>query len=276
MKTSNYRVKVCVVGCGAIGSRIAKSVQKELSKDCRITGIYDLDTTKTEKLAKSLKLNKNYYNKPLNELIAKSDCIVEAVNAKNTRDIIKMAIEYQKTVLVMSVGKMLEEDKLFKLARKNKCYILLPSGALAGVDAIKAASGAKITQINLVTRKPPQGLSGNPYFDKVGIDINAIKKETIVFDGNVTDAVKNFPQNINVAATLALAAGSKKNLNIKIVTSPKYTLNSHEVEVFGDFGSIVTKTENVPCPDNPKTSYLAVLSGIQTLKQYCRGILIGT
>ena len=94
--------------------------------------------------------------------------------------------------------------------------------------------------------------------------------------GDVYEALKHFPQNINVAATLALASKRSDILRIKIVTSPRYTTNSHEVEVVGDFGRLVTKTENVACPDNPKTSYLAVLSGIQTLKQYCNGILIGT
>ena len=276
MKTWNYRVKICVVGCGAIGSRIAKSVAKDLNKDCRITGLFDTDREKVTKLAKSLKVESKYCDDNLDQLIKNSDCVVEAINTPHTKEIVERAIKHKKSVLVMSVGKMLEEEELFNLARKNKCYILLPSGAIAGIDAIKAASLASIKKVNLITRKPPAGLAGNPYFVKKGIDLNSIKKETVVFEGNVREAVKHFPQNINVAATIALAAQSLSKLNIKIMTSPKYTSNSHEVEVSGDFGSIKSLTDNVPCPDNPKTSYLAVLSGIQTLKQYCTGILIGT
>ncbi len=276
MKSWNYRVKICVVGCGAIGSRIAKSITKDLKKDCRISGLYDIDRKKVDKLAKSINVEKKYLNSDLDKLIKNSDCVVEAINGPNTRDIVKRAIKHKKSILVMSVGKILEEEKLFNLARKNKCYILLPSGAIAGIDAIKAASLAKIKKINLITRKPPAGLTGNPYFAQKGINLNRLKKETVVFNGNVREAVKHFPQNINVAATIALAAQSLNKLNIKIVTSPKYKSNSHEVEVLGDFGTIRALTDNVPCPDNPKTSYLAVLSGIQTLKQYCTGILIGT
>ena len=103
-----------------------------------------------------------------------------------------------------------------------------------------------------------------------------IKKETILFEGNVKEAVKCFPQNINVAATIALASGTKDKLKIRIATSPEYKVNSHEIEMVGEFGRLVTKTENVVCPDNPKTSYLAVLSAVQTLKQYFEGVKIGT
>lgn len=276
MKSWNYRVKICIVGCGAIGSGIAKSITKELSKDARISGLYDIDRSKVDKLARTLKIKKQYCSDDLDHLMKNSDCVIEAVNAPNTRAIITRALKLKNTVLVMSVGKMLKEKELFQLARKNKKYILLPSGALAGIDAIKAASLAKIESIDLTTRKPPAGFAGNPYFEKNNIDLEKIKNETVVFEGSVSKAVKNFPQNINVAATLAMAAGNPKKLNVKIMTSPQYTSNSHEVVVTGNFGTIRTLTENVPCPDNPKTSYLAVLSGIQTLKQFCTGILIGT
>jgi len=276
MKTSGYRVKICVIGCGAIGSRIAESVHKDFKKDCRLTGILDKDFAKTQKLAKKLKLGPSISNKPLNQLIKKCDVVVEAVNAKQTRGLIRQALRARKTVLAMSIGKLLNSSDLFKLARKNKCYLLLPSGAIAGVDAIKAASLKKIKRITLTTRKPPIGFKDNPYFRKKGIDLTKIKKETLLFEGTVSQAVKHFPQNINVAATLSLAAQTKKNIKIRILTSPKFKINSHEVDVVGDFGHMNARTDNAICPDNPKTSYLAVLSGLQTLKQFCTGFLIGT
>jgi aspartate dehydrogenase len=269
------KMRIGVVGCGAIGSRIAKSVQKDLKKYCELSGIYDIDEDKSFNLVKELGVM-DCLKTSLEDLIKDCDLIVESVNAKDTRHIVKSALRAKKNVLAMSVGKLLNAHDLFNLAKKNHCHILLPSGAIAGVDAIKAASLANIDHITLTTRKPPSGFRNNPYFAKKKIDISRIKKETVLFDGDVDTAVELFPQNINVAATVSLACQSKSKMRIRIMTSPHYKRNSHEIEMSGEFGSMITKTDNVVCPDNPKTSYLAVLSGLQTLKQFCTGILIGT
>lgn len=277
MKSPKYKVKIGIVGCGAIGSRMVQTIikNKEFAKDCKVSAIFDVDQQKAAKLASKFNIQQTL-KKNLNSVIEHCDCLVEAVNAENTEDIIKLALINKKTVLSMSVGKLLNADYLFKLAKKNKCYILLPSGAIAGIDAIKAASLAQIKKITLISRKPPTGFIGNKYIENIGLDLKSIKKETIIFEGQVDDAVKHFPQNINVAATIALACQNKKLLTIKIISSPAFKNNSHEINVEGDFGTIVTKTVNEICPDNPKTSYLAVLSGLKTLHQYCTGILIGT
>lgn len=275
MKFRQNKLKIGIVGCGAIGSRMAKTIHKDLKNISRLSGLYDIDFFKAKELERSLGL-KNIKKNTLAELIKSCDCMIEAVSADNTRAIIEEAIKAKKSVLAMSVGKLLNAKDLFDLAEKNKCSLLLPSGAIAGVDAIKAASLAHIRSITLTSRKPLAGFRNNPYFLKQGINLAKIHQETVLFEGNVDRAVELFPQNINVAATIALASQSKNKMKIRILTSPEYTRNSHEIEVLGDFGRIVTKTDNVVCPDNPKTSYLAVLSGIQTLKQFCTGILIGT
>ena len=275
MNKKTNRLKIGIVGCGAIGSRIAKSVVKDLRKECRLTGLFDIKEEKVENLAQELSL-KNVQKHSLDELIKSCDCMIEAVSAQETKTIIEKALKAKRSVLCMSVGKLLNAFDLFNLAKKNKCSLLLPSGAIAGLDAIKAGSLVNIDKITLTTRKPLTGFRDNPYFQQRGIDLTKIKEETVLFNGGVDEAVKLFPQNINVAATLALASQAKDKITIRIITSPHYKTNSHEIDVVGDFGQITTRTDNVVCPDNPKTSYLAVLSGIQTLKQFCTGILIGT
>ncbi len=274
-KKKRVQLKVGIVGCGAIGSRIADSIKKDLKNFCHVSGLYDIHEEKAFKLAKSLKSLKSVKTS-LNDLIKSCDCMVEAINADNTKQIIAQALKAKRSVLAMSVGKLLDADNLFTLAKKNNCQILLPSGAIAGIDAIKAASLVNIKSITLTTRKNPSGLKDSPYFIKNKINISKIKKETEIFSGSVASAVKYFPQNINVAATVALASQCKNKLKVRILCSPHFKTNSHEIEMVGDFGKMVTRTENLVCPDNPKTSYLAVLSGIQTLKQYCTGIFIGT
>ncbi len=276
MNKKQKKIKVSIVGCGAIGSRIAHCVKKEAKKHSwELHGIYDIDLLKAEQLAKTLN-NKKLNKSSLESLLKGSDLVVEATSSNDIKNIIKKSIESKKHVLTMSVGQILNANTIFQLAKENNCSILVPSGGIAGVDAIKAASSSKLKSINLTTRKPVSGFASSEYVKKKNINLNKIKSETIIFDGNVDKAVRAFPRNINVAATIALACGNKKKVHIRILTSPKFKSNSHEIEIVGDFGKITTLTENTPCPDNPKTSYLAVLSAIQSLKEFTSTVKIGT
>lgn len=268
------RLKVGILGCGAIGSGIAQAVQKELKDSCELTGLYDIREEASKRLAARLH-HKTLAKSSLAALVANCDLMVEAVNAKDTKDLIKQAVMKKKHVLAMSVGKLFNAQPLFRLARLKGTKIILPSGAIAGLDAVKSASLRGIKSIKLTSRKPLSGFYRNAYLESKGIELNRIKKETVLFEGPASQAVKYFPQNINVAATLALASGHPRKVKVCIKTSPQYKRNSHEIEMTGDFGHLYTKTENVVCPDNPKTSYLAVLSGIQSLKQFSLSLIIG-
>jgi aspartate dehydrogenase len=275
MQTLKKKIKIGIVGCGAIGSRLGKSVKKELKGLCEVTALFDIDPAKSENLARVC-AKPGSVKKTLEQLLKSCDLMVEAVNAEHTETIIRKALQARKDVLVMSVGKLLEAKNLFPLAAKHGCTLLIPSGAIAGIDAVKAASLGTIDKITITSRKPPFGFSNAPYVKERGIDLSRIDKETVLFEGDVQTAVKLFPQNINVGATLALASQAPQKLTIRIVASPDATTNSHEIEVTGDFGRITSRTDNAVCPDNPKTSYLAVLSAIQSLKEYCLGTHVGT
>jgi len=269
------KIRVGILGCGAIGSRIAKSIKTECSQEAVVSALFDINPAKAENLQKQIP-QKNIVKQSYRELLTHSDLVVEAVNAPDTHRLVRQALLAKKDVLIMSVGKFIEGESIFKLADKQGVRVLIPSGAIAGIDAIKAAALQRIDAIRLTTRKPIYGFADNAYVQERRINLSAIKKETILFEGNVLDAVKRFPQNINVAATIALASHAKDKLRIRISTSPEFKVNSHEVEVLGAFGRLVTKTENVVCPDNPKTSFLAVLSAVRTLKEYFQGVEIGT
>ncbi len=276
MNRIKSKIRVGILGCGAIGSRIARSIKSECDEQAWVTGLFDINPAKSERLAKFLPYSKNIIRNSYQELLAVSDLIVEAVNAPDTHVLVRQALLSNKDILIMSVGKFIDGESILRLAQKRGVRLLIPSGAIAGIDAIKAAALGKITQITLTTRKPIYGFADNAYVQAKRINLSHIKKETILFDGKVREAVKCFPQNINVAATIALASGAKDRLRIRISTSPEFKVNSHEIEVIGEFGRLLTKTENVVCPDNPKTSYLAVLSAIQTLKQFFQGVKLGT
>lgn len=275
MHASNTKVRIGILGCGAIGSRIARSIKTECKDLASVTALFDINPAKSVNLQKYLP-QKNIVQHSYAQLLDHCNLVVEAVNAPDTYELIRGALLAKKDILVMSVGKLLDGQAILKLAQVQGCRLLIPSGAIAGIDAIKAASLGRIQQLTLTTRKPIYGFADNTYIQHKRINLSRINRETVLFNGNVKEAVRCFPQNINVAATIALASSAKDKMRIRITTSPEFKVNSHEIEMVGEFGRLLTRTENVVCPDNPKTSYLAVLSAIVTLKQYLGQVRIGT
>ena len=268
------KIKVGIIGCGTIGSEMARACQTKLKNSIDLVGICDLIEEKAELLQKSLKDKTPLLR--LDDLVERADLIVEAAGAKISADILKKAITGKKDVLIMSIGGLLGNESLLDKAEKAGIKVYLPSGALCGIDGLKSASVGRIDSVTLTTRKPPKGLAEAPYIIKNNIDLPSIKEETIVFEGTADDAVKGFPQNVNVAAILSLAGLGAANTRVRIVTSPDYTKNVHEVEIKGESGNITTRTENLPSKVNPKTSQLAVFSAIATLEGIVKSVRMGT
>lgn len=268
------RLKVGLIGCGAIGTQIAKACLGRLKKKVELAAICDSEIEKARAFKKALK--KKFEILDADDLIRRVDLVIEAASAKISAKILARSIELKKSVLIMSVGGLLGKSELLRSAAAKGVRVYIPSGAVSGVDGLKGASMGKIESVTLTTRKPLKGLEGAPYLKRRGIDLGAITKETVLFDGNASEAVDGFPQNINVSAVLSLAGVGPRETRVRIVTSPDYTKNIHEVEVKGDFGRITTKTENVPSPANPKTSILAILSAIAVLEEATGSVRIGT
>jgi len=273
-QASKRRLKVGIIGCGAIGSILAKTCVNNLKNKVDLIGICDIDAARAEALKKKLKINISVL--PLNKLIRKSGLIIEAAAAGFSGKIAIKAVSAGKDIMVMSVGGLLNRVRLFEKAKKKGCRVYLPSGAICGLDGVKAAKIGKIKSATLVTRKPPGGLEGAPYIKQKGINLKAIKKDRIIFSGSASEAVKNFPKNINVSAVLSLAGIGAKKTDVNIIVSPESKRNIHEIELKGDFGRIFTRCENVPSKANPKTSMLAALSAIATLKEILEPVRIGT
>ena len=215
----NKRLKVGILGCGTIGTEIALASVGRLRGKVVLAGISDEDRSKAEGLRKKLKGIRIFDQK---ELIRKSDLVVEAASAKAVRVILTECLKRKRDILVMSVGGLLNDPGLLAKVRRAGSKVYLPSGAICGIDGIKAASIGTIRSVSLTTRKPPKSLEGAPYILKKGIDLKKIDKETILFDGTASEAVSAFPQNINVAATLSLASIGEGAVRVRVVTSPEY------------------------------------------------------
>lgn len=267
------KLKVGIIGCGVIGSEIAKACQTKLRTKARVFAICDVDRDKTAALNKVLKKKAPVLG--LDELIKKSDFVIEAASANISAKVVEKCIKIRKRCLVMSVGGLLGREGLLKTAKDKGVNIYIPSGAICGIDGLKAAAIGKITSVTLTTRKPPRGLEGAPYLKDKDIDLSSVTGETVIFEGSAKDAVKGFPQNVNVSAVLSLAGIGSVKTRVKIITSPHYVKNIHEIEITGDFGRIMTTTENIPSEANPKTSSLAILSAIAALEGALDSVRIG-
>lgn len=267
-------IKVGIVGCGAIGSYLIKTINKRYKGKVKLVGVCDIDKDKIIKLETALK--KKLKNCSLKSLISSSDLVIEAANGKTAAEVLKQALVSKTDAMIMSVGGILLNPGLLKKIEKQKIKLYVPSGAIAGLDALKAAKTGKISSVKITTRKPIAGLIGAPYLIDNNIDLKTIQTEKIIFQGSAVEAVAVFPKNINVAAILSLAGIGPKNTKVEIVASRKIKRNTHTIEIKGDFGTIISCTENLPSKVNPKTSMLAMLSAIGTLDGMLSNIKIGT
>ncbi|MFH1622814.1 MAG: aspartate dehydrogenase [Candidatus Omnitrophota bacterium] len=259
------RLRIGIVGCGAIGKSLAKFIDKELCSKAILTAICDLNLSYAVRLKKSLRISKPAIVN-LDKLIKDSDFVIECASANVSYKVARKSISKGKDVLIMSIGGIVTKaEELFELAKENKALIYLPSGAICGLDGIKALSLVGIKKVKLTTRKPPKSLEG----------VGLIKKEKVVFKGNALEAIKKFPKNINVSVLLSIAGIGAKKTEVQIITSPKFKRNSHEILIESKAGTIKTTCENVAFKENPKTSFLAALSAMAVLKGIFSSVKIG-
>ncbi len=263
-----------LVGCGAIGSRLAREIERRFKRQARLIGVYDSDPRKAERLSRCFRPRIPILQ--ISELVSRSDLLIEAASPKAVRQLLPHVISKRKAMLVMSTGGILQSPELVRRARAASIPLYLPSGAIVGLDGIKAAANGALKSVTLTTRKPPLALKGSPELVRRRIRLDRVKAPQVLFEGSATEAIKAFPQNVNVAATLALAGLGPHRTRVRVVVDPSLKRNVHEIEVVGSFGRLLTRTENLPSRKNPRTSQLAVLSALATLRQIFSPLRIGT
>lgn len=270
--------RIGLLGCGVIGTQIALSIDSG-KIPAQLTQIYDQSKESSNKLIAKLKNKPTIVENPHLLSSGHVDLVVEAASQQAVKDVALSVLQNKKDLMIMSVGALLDEsifEVLSEACIEFKKQIILPSGAIAGIDAIKSVKD-ELESLTLVTTKHPKSLKGAKFFESSAINLDSIKNKTTIFEGSAAEAVKLFPANINVAALLSLTGLGSKNTKIMIVADPNTDKNTHNILANGKFGKLSINVENIPDSDNPKTSRLAILSAIQTLRQYCQdGISIGT
>jgi aspartate dehydrogenase len=266
------QTRVAIAGLGAIGRAVARKLSDGLpglTLACIATG--NAAKAKTWLAAQHI----DCPLVELDEFPRHADLAIECAPAAMLEAICRPMLEAGKQVMVLSCGALLPRPDLIDLARQHGGRILVPTGALLGLDAVAAAAEGTIHSVRMTTRKPPNGLVGAPYLVANNISVDGLNAAKLVFSGTAREAAAGFPANVNVAAALSLAGIGPDRTMIDIWADPAVERNCHSIEVDSDSARFTLSIENVPS-ENPKTGKNVALSVIAALRKMHAPLAVGT
>ena len=188
---------------------------------------------------------------------------------------LKATFDAGKDLMLISVGALVRHPEIMDRSRATGCRLLMPSGAIIGLDGIKSASVGHLDHVTMTSRKSPAALDGAPYIIEHEIDLWGLTEETEVFSGSATEAAVGFPANLNISVAVSFAGIGPDRTTVKLVAVPGLGRNCHDIEVEGEFGLMRLHLENIPS-ENPKTGKLTAMSIIRTIQQAVDPVHLGT
>lgn len=255
-------IKIGVAGCGALGSIVVNALQEGI-EGFDFIGISDITNPSVRAP-----------NMSFADLSQNCDWVIECLPPKIVPELAEIVLGQGKTLIMISACAMLLYPELHEQAKHSSGRVLIPSGALSGLDAVAALSCAQIDSATIATTKHPRGLNGAPYILDNNIDLADLTEPKMIFKGNAYDAAKAFPANVNVAATLSLAGIGAERTQVEVWADPKIKGNAHKITVKGGTSTITSEVLNLPDPDNPKSSQLAGYSIVAFLKKQAGNVQV--
>jgi aspartate dehydrogenase len=257
---------------GTIGSRVAQAIVQ----DPNLGSLQVVSARDHERAAQKLRdLGSDAKVVEMADL-AMADIVIECAPALIFREIAMPAIQQGKTLIPASVAGLLANPDVIACAQETGARIIVPSGAIMGLDAVRAMAKGQISSAKITTRKAPRSLAGAPYFDGRDFDPDAITEPTTIFAGTTIEAAKAFPANVNVAVALALAGAGPSKTMVEIVADPAAKVNTHQIEVHGDVARLVMSIDVLPSPENPKSSTLTPMSIVAALESLTAPLRVGS
>jgi aspartate dehydrogenase len=266
-------IDVAIVGLGAIGQTLVRALAGGTIPGVALAGVAVRDRAKGEAILRSFGIDVPICEAGRLPQIA--DYVVECAPAAVFDQVVRPLLDAGKRVIALSVGAILSHPDLIDLARARGGQIIVPTGALLGLDAVCAAAEGKIESVTMVTRKPIAGLLGAPYLIENNIDISKLTDSKLIFRGSAREAAKGFPANLNVAVALSLAGIGPDKTTLEIWVDPTVTRNIHRILVKSDSSSIDMTIENIPS-ENPKTGRITALSVIALLRKLTAPVRVGS
>ncbi len=210
------------------------------------------------------------------DLAGVADVVVDCAPVAVFPRVAEPAVRAGRILVTVSAVALLSHGHLVDLAAECDARIIVPSGALLGLDAVRAAAEGVITSVKMVTRKPPAALAGAPYVEERGIRLDGLDRPLKLFEGAAGDGARGFPANLNVAAALSLAGIGPERTRLEIWADPGVTRNTHHIEVEADSARFEMTIETVPTEENPRTGRITALSVIATLRGLVGPMRVGT
>lgn len=266
--------RVGIAGLGTIGKTLARALDRGQLPGLALTAISVRDAAKaTEWMNETLAHPVDCVD--FEALAERSDWVIECAPSKLLRAIAEPALKRGRRLVVLSAGALLDAPDLIELARERGGQIIVPTGALLGLDAVCAAREGTIHSVTLVTRKPIAGLLGAPLLVEQGIDISGLQEPMCLYRGNARGAAKGFPANVNVGVALSLAGIGADRTQVEVWADPTVTRNTHSIRVDADSASFSMTIENIPS-ENPKTGRITALSLIACLRKVHAPLRVGS
>jgi aspartate dehydrogenase len=264
--------RVAIAGLGPIGIKVMEALDKGI-EGLILSAVAVANPNKPR--PEFEKLSRKPQILPIEDLCGVADIVVECAPASLLRSIVQPFVMQGKTAIVLSVGAILDNWDLVETAKANGGQIVVPTGALIGLDAVTAAAQGVIHSVRMTTRKPAKGLLNAPYIVEKNIDLENLREPRKIFEGTARQAAKGFPANLNVAAALSLAGIGPDRIFVEIWADPELDRNTHRIEVEADSASFSMSIANVPS-ENPKTGRITALSVIAYLRKINAPLRIGT
>ncbi len=272
-KSSASPVRVAIAGLGAIGQSLAQSLAANKVPGVQLVAVSAKNHDKAQAFVQTLAHPVAVLT--IEQLEPVADLVVECAPAAVLSDIVTPFMKAGKQAIVLSVGALLFNDHLREVAAVHGGTIMVPTGALIGLDAVIAAAEGQIHEVRMVTRKPPAGLKGAPHLIEHNISVDGLTEPLKVFEGNARDAAKGFPANLNVVVALALAGVGPEQTKLEIWADPTVARNTHTIHVDSDSARFTMTIENIPS-DNPKTGRIVAQSVVALLRKMHGSLRVGT
>ncbi len=266
-------LRVGIGGLGTVGYAVAQRLDAGID-GLRLTAVSARDSVRARQRVADFKDPVEL--RPLAELAAVCDVVVECAPAEVFAEVAEPAVRAGRILVPISVGALLDHGSLVDLASEYGARIIVPSGALLGLDAVRAAAEGKIHSVRMVTTKPPHGLAGAPHLMDNDIDVSNLDAPLKVFEGSAREGAAGFPANVNVAAALGLAGIGADATRLEIWADPAIQRNAHHIIVEADSARFELKIENLPSDENPRTGRLVALSVAATLRRLVAPLVVGT
>jgi aspartate dehydrogenase len=268
------RLRLAIAGLGAIGLAVARRIDEGAIAGLTLAAVAARDSARARKLLLPFRSPPALVG--LAALAENADVILECMPSRHFLEVAEPAIARGRIFMPLSVGALIDHMALVDRARETGARIIVPTGALLGLDAVRAAAEGRIASVTIVTRKPPASLAGAPLLLQRGLSLERLQEPLRVFAGSARQAIGGFPANLNVAVALSLAGIGPDRTQVEVWADPGVSRNTHTVHIVSDAADLTMTIENIPSAENPRTGRITPLSALAALRRLTAPLVVGS